>query len=326
MSIRFIRTSYVNLILGLLTILYLPGCYEDEVTFTPDLTSQENISEFLNPLLDVSEYYQFSAGENTEFIPLDNGWWLEIPTHSLSDQNNKVIQTGFIDLKVNILGTHTSDFLYAPSLESDRNLLWTDYCISLEFSVDRVPLKLNQPMHIYLPLNEDGLVSSLKIFGYDSTSSGYQWSQILNESTATERGTWKVLPDFSISGLKLTTLNEEKWMALARKSEEGILFENKILLTTDKNLTDKNSLVFFIPQEGHNAVRLDYDSNFGTFYKDFRSAELSTQGHIIILSDSGNSQYSFGMKKIEATDQSSGLHIKTESKTLEEIKRALRSL
>lgn len=326
MSTNFPGISYTHLMVILLTWLSFPGCYEDEITFTPDMTSRENVTEFLDNFLDVSEYYRFAVSDNTEFVPLDNGWWLEIPAHSLADQNNRVIRTGFIDLKVHILGDKTSDYLYAPSLETDRQLLKTNYCVSLEFSSDQLPLKLNHPIIIYIPQTEDDLMSSLKIFGYSSATSGYQWSQILSENAAIEKGTWTVVPNHSITGLKLTTLNEAQWMALAKVNEEDLFYENNILLTTDNGLNHHNCLVYFVPLKGHNAVKLDYNPASRTFYKNFQSAELNEEGHILILSDSGNDLYSFAMKKIGNMDLSSGLHIKTEIKTIEEIKRVLGSL
>lgn len=325
-----LMTSHKSILLGVGIIIFillnLSSCYKDEIIFTPDLTSEESVSEWLLNFLHANKHYQIPTENKNEFIPLENGWWIEVPHQSLANQNNEIICSGPLTMKVNLLGIHTSDFLFAPSMEINRHLFQADFCMNLEFSAEGQPLKVIKALNIYIPVEDESILHTLNIYGYDSESAESGWRNILSDQTTIDWGTWAIPTVNHVRGLKVTTSHDEDWLALVRQFQENTPNEKDLIVVTDNHLNNQNCAVFFIPENGHGSVRMDFDANSGRFYKNIFTPSNDVRGHLIILADRGNNTYSFKKEKIQMLNSHSVFHLNTEIQPIEKIKRDLNSL
>lgn len=311
--------------ISIFTLICLASCYKDEIKFTPDLSNQNNIQEFLTQFIDVSTYYQYSVGPQNEVISLINGHLLEIPSQSLKDRNGKSIDSGKVTVKVTILESK-SDFMFAPSLQSEGKILIADKCFSLTFLHEGFPVQLTAPFNIYMPANNNDNSHVLKLWGHDSGPSSNGWNEIVTNSYTLNYGIWQINETATFKGVKFSTSNTMSWFCLGQSIEKSYRNKKSIIVHTDEGLSNKNSLVYFVPQNENSAIRLEYDPSNRLFLINIETPYDVLHGHIVVLSDKGSGQNAFALSETQLTDEITEIKLFTTIKSREEINEALNSL
>jgi hypothetical protein len=305
----------IYMIVFLLTVI---GCTKDQTIFIPDTTDKVSQEYFHNLVSNTSTLTTVNivADQETTVFSQDK-FFLRIPANSLLNEDGEPI-TGSIKLDIHNNTDDKSDFIITPSLIFDKNLAKSSNTYTISF-IENV--KISKPIELYLTLDQT-LISDkpLQLYTVDKNQ---KWILALNNVNTDTYQIPLAEKNIKITGAKLLLSNRANVLSLL--SKDIATTQYSLCINVDKKFNALNTLAYFISNNGKHHIKLD---NVGgqQFCSPTFGIRDQLEGHIVVLSDTGNESYHFGLQNASFSSSQTIIDVAMLPSHIQEIKAAIQSL